>query len=145
MSINVSEEQVRSFRDNGYLVIRGLASGEEIRAMRRVAEAGLEGAVAPFELEADVAYPGAPAAADAPVETAGPGHQGQGSVDLAERHEPGPEPEIVGQRSRAAAFQRDDIEKSGHGASGSCTPQGRAAIIASSAAASTAGEGAGHV
>ena len=66
MPSNIAPEQIQSFRDNGYLIFRGLASLDEAQQLRRIAERELELCRPPLELEADVAYPGAPDSIDAP-------------------------------------------------------------------------------
>jgi phytanoyl-CoA hydroxylase len=54
------------FDTEGFWIARGLCSGEQVAAMRAAAEAALADRVAPFELEREVGYPGAPSVADAP-------------------------------------------------------------------------------
>lgn len=54
------------FDTNGFLVARGLCPDATVVAMRRAAEAALAGRVAPFELEREVGYPGAPCTEAAP-------------------------------------------------------------------------------
>lgn len=57
---------LKTFDEQGFLVIRGLAPPKAVAAMRAAAEADLETAKPPVELEADVRYPGAPTAANEP-------------------------------------------------------------------------------
>jgi phytanoyl-CoA hydroxylase len=61
-----SPAEVEQFRRDGYVVSEGLVKPGEWRRMREIAQAGLAGDIAPFELEADVQYPGAPVSHDAP-------------------------------------------------------------------------------
>lgn len=53
------------FWKDGFLCVRGLATGEDVRQMRRVTEAGLRDETGPIEYEADLHYPGAPKSLDA--------------------------------------------------------------------------------
>jgi phytanoyl-CoA hydroxylase len=52
------------FARDGFLVVRGLVSGDTVDAMARAVRAALDPPLAPVEYEADVGYPGAPAARD---------------------------------------------------------------------------------
>ena len=57
---------VERFRDEGYVIVRGVA-GAEVRArMLSVAHEHLASRLAPLEYEADLRYPGAPRSKDAP-------------------------------------------------------------------------------
>ncbi len=60
-----SGAEVRQFRQEGYVIVRGLADGERCAAMRALAERDLAAETAPLEYEADLQYPGAPPARDA--------------------------------------------------------------------------------
>lgn len=55
-----------AFQRDGFAVLRGCCPQTEIAAMRRAVDRDLEGPAGPAEYEADVAYPGAPAARSAP-------------------------------------------------------------------------------
>lgn len=57
--------QQQAFAEDGFLIMRGLASAERLAAMRTTALEHASDHVAPIEYEADVAYPGAPASRDA--------------------------------------------------------------------------------
>lgn len=52
-------EQTAFVRD-GFLIVRGLASAQQLRSMRGVTLTHLRDSIEPIEYEADVAYPGAP-------------------------------------------------------------------------------------
>jgi len=62
----IAQEQIQAFRDNGYIIFRELASRQETRCFRAIAERDLEQAAGLLEYEADVAYSGAPSSLDAP-------------------------------------------------------------------------------
>lgn len=53
--------EIEQFHRDGYVIVRELADAKTIETMRRVTRYGLERKIGPVELEADVAYPGAPA------------------------------------------------------------------------------------
>ena len=57
-----SEEEARAFWRDGYWVAPGLASGGALRHLRALAERHHAARTPPVEWEADLAYPGAPAA-----------------------------------------------------------------------------------
>lgn len=61
MSENVND--VSEFRRRGYIIVRGLCPPSHMDAMRKAAAYDLAFRVEPIELEAEVGYPGAPAAA----------------------------------------------------------------------------------
>lgn len=61
----LSHAQIQQFKIDGYLVLRGLINERERFELRTVTQAHLNKRIAPFELEADVHYPGSPATADA--------------------------------------------------------------------------------
>lgn len=61
-----SSDRVAEFWDRGYLVERALADRPLVRRINARTTHDLERLVAPYELEADVAYPGAPAGRDEP-------------------------------------------------------------------------------
>ena len=65
-SSGFSPAEVETFRTQGYLVARGLLDPATCEHLRALAETHLAQAVAPLELEVDVAYPGAPASRSAP-------------------------------------------------------------------------------
>jgi phytanoyl-CoA hydroxylase len=57
---------VERFRDEGYLIVRGLVAGEVRARMLAVSREHLASQRAPLEYEADLRYPGAPLSKDAP-------------------------------------------------------------------------------
>ena len=59
-----TDDEVAQFWRDGYLCVRGLASGADIARMRQVTEIGLRDHVGPIEYEADLNYPGAPRSLD---------------------------------------------------------------------------------
>ena len=63
MSLNAA--QLQQFKIDGYLVLPATLSAAECAALRRVTEQHLAERTAPFELEAEVHYPGAPSSKDA--------------------------------------------------------------------------------
>lgn len=65
-SETITDEDLDRFRERGFLVVRGLAGPERVRALRTAAEADLAAPVGEVEYEADVHYPGAPAGRNAP-------------------------------------------------------------------------------
>ncbi|MGB1010824.1 MAG: phytanoyl-CoA dioxygenase family protein [Thiolinea sp.] len=65
MSHPLSREQLRHFVRFGYVILPQAASPELIAQLREVTEAELVARKKPFELEADVQYPGSPASSDA--------------------------------------------------------------------------------
>ncbi len=64
--MNLSNDQIRQFRQEGYLLLRNHVPAERCDRMRAVTEVHLEQAIPPIEFEAEVGYPGAPASIDAP-------------------------------------------------------------------------------
>lgn len=61
-----SAQEVESFRSNGYVVMRQLATPKTVQAMRVLATTALATEAEPVEYEADVHYPGAPPSRTAP-------------------------------------------------------------------------------
>ncbi len=66
MSDFLSPAQLRQFRQDGYLVLPGMASPEVRAHIRAVVQDHLQQATPPLEYEAEVGYPGAPDSLDAP-------------------------------------------------------------------------------
>lgn len=66
MNSALSPQEVQTFHDNGYLIVRALASSAECAHLLAVARDHLARAVPPLEYEADVGYPGAPPTLSAP-------------------------------------------------------------------------------
>jgi phytanoyl-CoA hydroxylase len=64
--MQLSASQLEQFRQDGYLVLRGLASAATRDALLAVACAHLRQALPPVEYEAELGYPGAPVSLDAP-------------------------------------------------------------------------------
>lgn len=62
----LSKEQAGRFRQDGYLILRGMVDSAQCNAMLQVVQRHLRAAIAPIEYEAEVGYPGAPASLDAP-------------------------------------------------------------------------------
>ena len=60
-----SPSEIDRFWQDGFLVVRGLASPLDVEQMRQVTERGLRDHLAPIEYEADLQYPGAPVSVDA--------------------------------------------------------------------------------
>jgi len=56
----------RSFARDGFVVVRGLCPQQQVADIREVALAHLDPLVGPAEFEAEIGYPGAPAARNAP-------------------------------------------------------------------------------
>ena len=61
----LSHAQIQQFKIDGYLVLPNLINERERFELRTLTQAHLHKRIAPFELEADVHYPGSPADADA--------------------------------------------------------------------------------
>lgn len=61
-----SAAELAQFQRDGYLIVRGMAAAGLCGQMKRLAQEHLAAETAPLEYEADVKYPGAPAALDAP-------------------------------------------------------------------------------
>lgn len=57
--------QIQQFKIDGYLVLPGLLKSDELSNLRALTEGHLASRVEPFELEAQVKYPGAPASSNA--------------------------------------------------------------------------------
>ncbi len=66
MSQVLTADQLKQFNEDGFLIERGLASGELIEKMNQVIDDSVNPALAPVEYEADVHYPGAPESKAAP-------------------------------------------------------------------------------
>jgi phytanoyl-CoA hydroxylase len=66
MSAFLSPEQLRQFRQEGYLVLPGMLAPDACTRIRAVVQDHLRQAVPPLEYEAEVGYPGAPSSLDAP-------------------------------------------------------------------------------
>lgn len=64
--MSLSTNQIRQFRQEGYLLLRDTVSGARCEHMRTVAKEHLHLAIPPIEFEAEVGYPGAPSSLDAP-------------------------------------------------------------------------------
>lgn len=64
--MNLSPEQIKQFRQDGFLLLRNFLSADRCDRMRAVTTEHLQKAIAPIEFEAEVGYPGAPASMDAP-------------------------------------------------------------------------------
>ena len=62
----LTQEQVLSFHELGYTVIRSAADCATIKDLRAIASQQLTRHIDPLELEADVQYPGAPGSRDEP-------------------------------------------------------------------------------
>ena len=58
-------EELDRFWQGGFLVVRNLATPEDVAQMRRITEIGLRDRIEPVEYEAELSYPGAPASKDA--------------------------------------------------------------------------------
>lgn len=56
----LSDQDIDQFREQGYLIVRGLIPDSIRETMVAVTRAGLTGEIPPVEFEADVRYPGAP-------------------------------------------------------------------------------------
>lgn len=65
-SPSFSAEDVTQFRRDGFVIVRGLAARALCRELKRLAQQHLAARQAPLEYEAEVSYPGAPPALDAP-------------------------------------------------------------------------------
>jgi phytanoyl-CoA hydroxylase len=66
MDTALSDIQVEQFRNDGYLILKGMVTPVACDLMLSVTKNHLQGAVPPLEYEAAVGYPGAPASFDAP-------------------------------------------------------------------------------
>ncbi|HEY8100918.1 MAG TPA: phytanoyl-CoA dioxygenase family protein [Burkholderiaceae bacterium] len=65
MNMPLSEDQIKTFQQDGYLVLRNWVSPAACEAMLIVTQEHLSMAIPPVEYEADVGYPGAPQSLDA--------------------------------------------------------------------------------
>lgn len=61
-SLPLSHAQLQQFKIDGFLVLPGLISRDDIEKLRTLTQTHLAKRVEPFELETDVQYPGAPEA-----------------------------------------------------------------------------------
>lgn len=64
--MRLSTDQIRQFRQEGYLLLRDAVPVEQCEQMRAVAQEHLRLAIPPIEFEAEVGYAGAPSSLDAP-------------------------------------------------------------------------------
>lgn len=64
--MNLSENQLSTFRNNGYLIVKQLVSPAACEQMLAVIREQLQTPAEPLEYEADLGYPGAPASKEAP-------------------------------------------------------------------------------
>lgn len=64
--MTLSDIEIEQFRNDGYLVLRGMVPAPACELMRSVTREHLRAEIAPVEYEADVGYPGAPPSLDAP-------------------------------------------------------------------------------
>lgn len=62
--MKLSHAQIQQFKIDGYLVLKSVLSEDERIELRTLTKAHLSERIEPFELEAQVNYPGAPANAD---------------------------------------------------------------------------------
>jgi phytanoyl-CoA hydroxylase len=62
----LTDDELRCFERDGYLIARNLAAPATWKAMRAAAEADLRDELGPVEYEADLHYPGAPTSKSAP-------------------------------------------------------------------------------
>ncbi len=60
------KEQLEFFAQNGYLIVRSLATTNEVNAIRAATERDLKAEIEPLEFEAEVQYPGSPESIEAP-------------------------------------------------------------------------------
>ncbi|MDP1717972.1 MAG: phytanoyl-CoA dioxygenase family protein, partial [Burkholderiales bacterium] len=65
-TFSFSADDVAQFRRDGYIIVRGLATPTLCDQLMELARQHLAARIAPLEYEAEVNYPGAPAALDAP-------------------------------------------------------------------------------
>ncbi len=56
--------ELDQFREDGFLVVRGLASPSDVEQMRTITDIGLRDQIQPVEYEAELRYPGAPASTE---------------------------------------------------------------------------------
>jgi phytanoyl-CoA hydroxylase len=62
----LSPPQIQQFKIDGYLVLPSILCAKTLGSLRAITDAHLAARIAPFELETDVQYPGAPKSAKAP-------------------------------------------------------------------------------
>ena len=64
-SLEWTPQELEQFQQEGFLVVRGLATASDVAQMRAITEAGLRDHISPIEYEAELRYPGAPVSLDA--------------------------------------------------------------------------------
>ena len=64
-STQFTPSDLEQFWQDGFIIVRGLASASDVEQMRRVTEAGLRDHISPVEYEAELKYPGAPQSMEA--------------------------------------------------------------------------------
>lgn len=57
----MTPEELAQFQQDGFLIVRNMASADLVQRMRNITMQGVERRVAPLEFEAELQYPGAPA------------------------------------------------------------------------------------
>ena len=62
----LTQIELERFHQDGYIIVRALASAAEVAGMKAIAERALAENTAPVEYEADLHYPGAPPSREAP-------------------------------------------------------------------------------
>ncbi|MEM7358666.1 MAG: phytanoyl-CoA dioxygenase family protein [Pseudomonadota bacterium] len=63
--MHISPAQIQQFKIDGYLVLPAVLDSATLESLRTLTQAHLAERIKPFELEADVQYPGAPASREA--------------------------------------------------------------------------------
>ena len=63
--MQLNQAQIQQFKIDGYLVLPSLLSASSLAELRTLTQQHLDQRIAPFELEAEVQYPGAPASKEA--------------------------------------------------------------------------------
>lgn len=64
--MTLSHAQIQQFKIDGYLLLKAQVAPSELTAARQLVDEHLRERIAPFELETEVHYPGAPESVDAP-------------------------------------------------------------------------------
>jgi len=64
--MSLSLAQIQQFKIDGYLVLPNALESAELKALNQLTKEYLEQRIQPFELEADVNYPGAPSSINEP-------------------------------------------------------------------------------
>ena len=64
--MSLSLAQIQQFKIDGYLVLPNALESAELKALNQLTKGHLEQRIPPFELEADVNYPGAPSSINEP-------------------------------------------------------------------------------